>query len=52
MPGNACAFTVRFDPDAVGVRQARSISSGKESDGPRVIDLSGTQGVLFFGGFE
>jgi len=51
-PGNACGFSLRFDPTAPGVREATLRLDSNEPDGPRLYDVIGTRDVLFFGGFE
>jgi len=51
-PGDACGFTVRFDPAAAGVRRATLRLDSNEPEGPRFIYLTGTRDVMFFSGFE
>ena len=51
-PDQECSFEVVFTPQQNGVRTARVLIQSSDPDGSRVIDLTGTSGVLFADGFE
>ncbi|MBU1188323.1 MAG: choice-of-anchor D domain-containing protein [Gammaproteobacteria bacterium] len=50
--GQSCGFELVFTPQQSGVRNASVEIRSSNPGGPRVIELTGTSGVLFFDGFE
>lgn len=50
--GSFCSFEIVFTPAAPGVRSARVSMQTNTINGEAVIELRGTNGVVFFDGFE
>ena len=50
--GQTCGFELVFTPLSDGIRTASVVIESGDPDGTRIIDLTGTSGVLFADGFE
>lgn len=50
--GQTCGFELVFTPQSDGIRTASVVIESGDPDGARIIDLTGTSGVLFADGFE